>query len=239
VAILGSGDELVDLDRFDEVRAGRKIASSNNYTLHAMIRAAGGVPINLGISRDDPADLRRHLERSARSDLLVTSAGVSVGEFDYTRDVLAELGAKMDFWKVRMRPGAPLGFGSLHDMPWIGLPGNPVSTMVTFELFVRPVILRMLGHVRCFRRPVSVVVEEPVRIGARLMHFLRATVSVRPDGTLGARLTGPQGSGILTSMIRANALLVVPFERTELAPGDTATAIPLGDAPAHDATFAV
>jgi len=124
-------------------------------------------------------------------------------------------------------------------MPWIGLPGNPVSTMVTFELFVRPVILRMLGHLRCFRRPVSVVVEEPVRIGARLVHFLRATVSARPDGTLGARLTGPQGSGILTSMIRANALLVVPFERTELAPGDTATAIPLGDAPAHDATFAV
>jgi molybdopterin molybdotransferase len=239
VAILGSGDELVDLDRFDEVRAGRKIASSNNYTLHAMIRAAGGVPINLGISRDDPADLRRHLERAARSDLLVTSAGVSVGEFDYTRDVLAELGAEMDFWKVRMRPGAPLGFGSLHAMPWIGLPGNPVSTMVTFELFVRPVILRMLGHLRCFRRPVSVVVEEPVRIGARLVHFLRATVSARPDGTLGARLTGPQGSGILTSMIRANALLVVPLERAELAPGDTATAIPLGDAPAHDATFAV
>jgi molybdopterin molybdotransferase len=239
VAILGSGDELVDLDRFDEVRAGQKIASSNNYTLCAMVRAAGGVPINLGIARDDPADLRRHLERAEGSDLLVTSAGVSVGEFDYTRDVLSELGAEMDFWKVRMRPGAPLGFGSLHGMPWIGLPGNPVSTMVTFELFVRPVILRMLGHARCFRRPVPVTVEETVRIGARLVHFLRAIVNARPDGSLGARLTGPQGSGILTSMIRANALLVVPLERPELAPGDTATAIPLGDGPAHDATFAV
>ena len=239
VAILGSGDELVDLDRFDEVRAGQKIASSNNYTLHALIRAAGGVPINLGIARDDPGDLRDHLERAAGSDLLVTSAGVSVGEFDYTRDVLAGLGAEMDFWKVRMRPGAPLGFGTLRGMPWIGLPGNPVSTMVTFELFVRPVILRMLGHRQCFRRPVPVVVEEPVRIGARLVHFLRAIIGARPDGTLGARLTGPQGSGILTSMIRANALLVVPFERPELAPGDATTAIPLGDAPAHGDTFAV
>jgi molybdopterin molybdotransferase len=111
--------------------------------------------------------------------------------------------------------------------------------MVTFELFVRPAILRMLGHTLCFRRPVPVVVEESVQIGARLVHFLRAIVSERPDGRLGARLTGPQGSGILTSMIRANALLVVPVERPALAPGDLATAIPLGDAPAHDATFAV
>ena len=239
VAILGSGDELVDLDRFDEVRAARKIMSSNNYSLHALIRAAGGIPINLGIARDDPDDLRRLLGSAAGSDLLVTTAGVSVGEFDYTRDVLTELGAEMDFWKVRMRPGAPLGFGTLNGIPWIGLPGNPVSTMVTFELFVRPVILRMLGHTRCFRRPVPVTVEEPVRIGAKLTHFLRAIIEARTDGSLGARLTGPQGSGILTSMLRANALLVVPFDRPELRPGDVTTAIPLGDAPAHDATFAV
>jgi molybdopterin molybdotransferase len=239
VAILGSGDELVDLDAFHEVRAGRKIASSNNYTLHAMVRAAGGIPINLGIARDDPADLRAHLERAAGCDLLVTTAGVSVGEFDYTRDVLRDLGAAMDFWKVRMRPGAPLGFGSLDGMPWIGLPGNPVSTMVTFELFVRPVVLRMLGHARCFRRPVAVELEEPVRIGARLMHFLRAVVTPRDDGSLGARLTGPQGSGILTSMIRANALLVVPMDRPAVDAGDTLSAIPLGDAPALGDVFAV
>jgi molybdopterin molybdotransferase len=239
VAILGSGDELVDLDAFHEVRAGRKIASSNNYTLHAMIRAAGGVPINLGIARDDPGDLRAHLARAAGSDLLVTSAGVSVGEFDYIRDVLDDLGAAMDFWRVRMRPGAPLGFGSLNGMPWIGLPGNPVSTMVTFELFVRPVILRMLGHTRCFRRPVHVVLEEPVRIGAKLVHFLRAILAQRGDGRLGARLTGPQGSGILTSMIRANALLVVPLDRPEVAAGEELTALPLGDSPALAETFAV
>ncbi|HUF31328.1 MAG TPA: gephyrin-like molybdotransferase Glp [Gemmatimonadaceae bacterium] len=239
VAILGSGDELVDLDAFHEVRAGRKIASSNNYTLHALIRESGGVPVNLGIARDDPADLREHLLRASGSDLLVTTAGVSVGEFDYTRDVLSALGAKLDFWKIRMRPGAPLGFGSLSGVPWVGLPGNPVSTMVTFELFVRPMILRLLGHTRCFRRPVAVVLEEPVRIGARLTHFLRAILTPRPDGSLGARLTGPQGSGILTSMIRANALLVVPMDRPDVAAGETLTALPLGDGPARDAVFAV
>ena len=109
-----------------------------------------------------------------------------------------------------MRPGAPLGFGMIRGIPWIGLPGNPVSAMVTFELFVRPVLRRMLGHVRLHRRPVTVMLEEPVSIGARLTHFLRAIVTPRGDGQLVARLTGPQGSGILTSMVKANALLIVP-----------------------------
>jgi molybdopterin molybdotransferase len=144
VAILGSGDELVDLDRFHEALDGRKIVSSNSYTLHALVRDAGGVPINLGIARDSPASLRERFECARGADLLLTSAGVSVGEFDYTRHVLTELGAEMKLWRVRMRPGAPLGFGLLGGMPWIGLPGNPVSTMVTFELFVRPVLRRMI-----------------------------------------------------------------------------------------------
>lgn len=229
VAILGSGDELVDLDRFDEALAGKKIVSSNSYTLHALVRSTGAEPINLGVARDDPADLRERLERAGGSDLIITSAGVSVGEFDYTRDVLAELGAEMRFWRVRMRPGAPIGFGLLRGVPWIGLPGNPVSTMVTFELFVRPAIRRMLGHDRLFRRPVPVTLEEPVTIGARLTHFLRAVVSPRDDGTLSARLTGPQGSGILSSMARANALLVVPEDRPRCATGDVLQALLLGD----------
>jgi molybdopterin molybdotransferase len=229
VAILGSGDELVDLDRFHEALAGRRIVSSNSYTLHAMVRAAGAEPVNLGVARDDPADLRERLERAAGCDLLVTSAGVSVGEFDYTRDVLAALGAEMKFWRVRMRPGAPVGFGALRGAPWVGLPGNPVSTMVTFELFVRPVVRRMLGHARIFRRPVPVVLEERVTIGANLTHFLRAVVSAGADGTLTARLTGPQGSGILTSMATANALLVVPPERPRCEPGETANALLLGE----------
>lgn len=228
VGILGSGDELVDLDRFHEVLAGRKIVSSNGYTLHALVRDSGGEPVNLGIARDDPVSLRDHLTRSAGCDLLITSAGVSVGEFDYTREVIAALGAEMKFWRVRMRPGAPLGFGILGGMPWIGLPGNPVSAMVTFELFVRPVLRRMLGHTRLFRRPVPVVLEEAVSIGARLTHFLRCIVSTRDDGVVTARLTGPQGSGILTSMSRANALLVVPEDRPRVDAGDTLHVLPLG-----------
>lgn len=229
VAILGSGDELVDLDRFHEVLAGRKIVSSNSYTLAALIRDAGGEPVDLGVAADTRPAIRERLERSSGCDLVVTSAGISVGEFDYTREVLEALGAEMKFWKVRMRPGAPLGFGLLGGTPWIGLPGNPVSAMVTFELFVRPVLRRMLGHERLFRRPVAVVLEERITIGARLMHFLRAVVGVRDDGRLGARLTGPQGSGILTSMARANALLIVPDDRPISQAGEMLHALPLGD----------
>jgi molybdopterin molybdotransferase len=239
VAILGSGDELVDVDRFHEVLAGRKIVSSNGYTLQALVRDAGGEAVNLGVAADDPASLREYVQRAAGCDLLITSAGVSVGEFDYTREVLQALGVDMKFWRVRMRPGAPLGFGLLGAMPWVGLPGNPVSAMVTFELFVRPVVRRMLGHTRLFRRPLSVVLEERVTIGARLTHFLRAIVSTRDDGTATARLTGPQGSGILTSMSLANALLVVPESRPVVEAGETLHALPLGDAAGLTTRFAL
>lgn len=229
VALAGSGDELVDLDGFDEVLAGRKIVASNRYTLDALVRQAGGVPKHLGNAADTPESLRAVLERSRGADLLVTSAGASVGEFDYTRQVLESLGADLRFWRVRMRPGAPLGFGTLDGMPWIGLPGNPVSAMVTFELFARPVIRRMLGHTRLFRRPLSAVLEEPVTIGARLMHFLRAVTRVRDDGSLSVRLTGPQGSGILTSMSQANALLIVPEDRPRVEAGERLHVLPLSE----------
>lgn len=229
VAIMGSGDELVDVDQFHEVLAGKKIISSNGYTLHALIRDAGGEPVNLGVAADEPASLREHLSRAIGCDLVITSAGVSVGEFDYTRDVVEALGAEMKFWRVRMRPGAPLGFGLIKGVPWIGLPGNPVSAMVTFELFVRPVIRRMLGHTRLFKRPIPVVLEEKVSIGAKLTHFLRAIVTIEEDGTARVRLTGPQGSGILTSMARANALLIVPEDTPAVEAGSTLHALPLGD----------
>jgi molybdopterin molybdotransferase len=229
VAFFGSGDEIIDLDRFSEALDGKKIVTSNSYTLHSLIRLNGGIPLNLGVARDDPADIRARIDRAAGCDLLITSAGISAGEFDYLRPVLAEAGVTLDVWKVRMRPGAPLGFGWLGKMPWIGLPGNPVSTMVTFELFVRPVLRRMLGHTRLFRRPLPVTLEEPVKIGAALTHFLRAIVSVKPDGTLSAKLTGPQGSGILTSMSVANALLVIPQERPRIEAGETVNAILLSD----------
>jgi molybdopterin molybdotransferase len=241
VAILGSGDELVDLDRFDEVRAGRKIVSSNAYTLDALVRLNGGVPIGLGHAADTPEAMRALLQRAIDTapDLIVTSAGVSVGEFDHTRTALEALGAEMLVSRVRMRPGAPIGFGHVRGIPWIGLPGNPVSVMVTFELFVRPTLRRMLGHTRLHRRPVRVTLEEPVRIGARLTHFLRAVVSTGPDGSLSARLTGPQGSGILTSMSLANALLVVPEDRSEVPAGETLHALLLTEDAGTAGAFAL
>ncbi len=229
IAFFGSGDEIVDLDRFSEAIEGKKIVTSNSYTLTSLIRLNGGIPVNLGVARDDPDDISERIDRAAGCDLLITSAGISAGEFDYLRPVLAKKGVTLDVWKVRMRPGAPLGFGWLDKMPWIGLPGNPVSTMVTFELFVRPVVRRMLGHTRLFRRPVTVTLEEPVGIGASLTHFLRAIVTVKPDGSLSARLTGPQGSGILTSMSLANALLIVPHERPRVEAGETVHALLLSD----------
>ena len=241
VAILGSGDELVDLDGFDEVRAGRKIVSSNAYTLDALVRLNGGEPIALGHAADTRAAMRDLLERAIATapDLIVTSAGVSVGEFDHTRAALEELGAEMALWRVRMRPGAPVGFGRIAGIPWIGLPGNPVSVMVTFELFVRPTLRRMLGHTRLHRRPVAVTLDEPVRISARLTHFLRAIVTPEADGTLHARLTGPQGSGILTSMSLANALLVVPEDRGEVPAGERLSALLLTEDAGTSEAFAL
>jgi molybdopterin molybdotransferase len=239
VAYLGSGDELVDLDRFDEALAGHKIVSSNNYTIHALIRAAGGVPVNLGIAADRRDALQEKFEQAAGCDVIVTTAGISVGEFDYAREVLTSLGADMMFWKVRMRPGAPVGFGRIANVPWLGLPGNPVSAMVTFELFARPLIRRMQGYSRLHRRPVPVVLEEPVTINAPLTHFLRVVVSVRDDGTLTARLTGPQGSGILTSMSHANALLVVPEDRPHSRAGDVLHALLLTDDAGTSAHFSL
>jgi len=235
VAFMGSGDEIVDLDRKADILAGRKIASSNSYTLDGMIRRAGGEPLDLGIARDTKESLREHLERAREGavDLLVTTAGVSVGEHDLVRDVLQDLGGDLKLWRVQMRPGAPLGFGSLHGKPWIGLPGNPVSTMVTFELFVRPAIRRLAGHALPFRRTVPVVVQEPITLGPKLRHYLRAIVQPdEPGRPLTARLTGPQGSGILTSMARANALLIVPEDMPAVALGAALQALVLDD-PQH------
>jgi molybdopterin molybdotransferase len=231
VAILGSGDEIVDVDQPEEILSGRKIASSNTHTLVALVRRAGGEPVNLGIARDTRESLREHLRRALDCDLLVTTAGISVGEHDYVRSVLTELGAEQRFWKLRMRPGAPVGFGLLGGIPWIGLPGNPVSTMVTFELFVRPAIRKLTGHALPFRRSVPVRMAEPVSLKPKLQHFLRGIVREGPDGPE-ARLTGPQGSGILTSMVLANALLIIPEGQFDTPAGSVVPALRLDD-PVH------
>jgi molybdopterin molybdotransferase len=231
VAILGSGDEIVDVDQPEEILSGRKIASSNTHTLVALVRQAGGEPVNLGIAADTPDSLKEHLSRARDCDLLITTAGISVGEHDYVRAVLEQLGGELRFWKLRMRPGAPVGFGLLGEMPWIGLPGNPVSTMVTFELFARPAIRKMMGHPLPFRRSVPVTAAGPISLKPKLQHFLRGIVEERNNG-LEARLTGPQGSGILTSMVQANALLVIPEGQFETPEGARLSALLLDD-PVH------
>ncbi len=231
VAILGGGDEIVDIDQPDLILAGRKIGSSNTHALAGLVRQAGGEPVNVGIAADTPESVRRHLESALDCDLIVTTAGISVGDHDHLRAVVESMGAQIDFWKIRMRPGAPVGFGMLGIVPWIGLPGNPVSAMVTFELFVRPAIRRMMGHRLPFRRAVPVRAAGTIRLGPALQHFLRVTVT--GDGSdAAAALTGPQGSGILTSMVAANALLIVPEGLHEVPAGAPLEAIRLDD-PVH------
>jgi molybdopterin molybdotransferase len=239
VAIISSGNELVELDEFDEVLTGRKIVSTNSYTLDALTRVAGGLPLALGIAADTKASLRRKLEKARGADLILTSAGVSVGDMDHTRDVFAALGGEQKFWKVKMRPGAPLAFGLLDEVPWLGLSGNPVSAMVSFELFVRPVLRKMQGFASLFRRTVAVTLEEDVKIGAKLTHFLRAVVTRHTDGNLTARLTGHQSSAALTSMARANALLVVPPTSPHVAKGARLNAMMLDQSLEETSAFAL
>jgi molybdopterin molybdotransferase len=239
VAVISSGNELVDIDDFGEVLAGRRIVSSNSYTLDALTRVAGGVPIDLGIAADTKASLKKKLEAGGDCDLIITSAGVSVGDLDHTRDVFAALGGKQIFWKVRMRPGAPLAFGLLNGVPWIGVSGNPVSAMVSFELFVRPALRKMQGYTSFFRRTVTVTLEEQVKIAAKLTHFLRASVSRKEDGTLTARLTGLQSSGALTSMAKANALLIVPETSQTVEKGAQLKALLLDQSTEETSAFAL
>jgi molybdopterin molybdotransferase len=227
VAILATGDELVSLDAFDEVLAGRRIVSSNSYSLEAAVRAAGGEPVPLGIAPDDRDALADRLRSADGCDLILTSGGVSVGDFDYTREVVTRLGGALSLWRVRMRPGAPIGFGRLFGAPWLGLPGNPVSALVTFELFARPLLRTLAGSTRPHRRSVPVVLDEDVVLRAPLTHFLRCVLADGEDGWLRARLTGAQSSGMLTSMSSADALLIVPPEPMTVAAGTRLRALPL------------
>ncbi len=228
VALISSGDELVELDDFTPDDSAKKIVSSNSVTLSALIRDAGGEPIDLGIAKDDRASIREKLGSAAGADLIITSAGISVGDHDHVRDAIAEAGGTIDFWKVRMRPGAPLAFGDVNGIPWIGMSGNPVSAMVTFEVFVRPVIRRMLGHRQLFAPTIAAKVGSPLRIAAPLMHFLRVVISLNEKGEHVARLAGSQSSSVITAMARANALLIIPGDRLEIAEGEIHRALPIG-----------
>lgn len=230
VGLLATGNELADLDDFEEVKAGRKIANSNSYSLAAACFEAGLIPVLLGIARDTRDSTREHMERALDCDALVTTAGVAVGEHDYVKEVLEEIGFEPDFWRVRTRPGSPFTFGLLRGRPVFALPGNPVSAMVTFEVFARPALDRMQGLADPRRPRTPVRAAERIRTKPGFTHFLRCRLEPHADGVPRARLTGPQGSGILTSMVAADALLVVPEEVGVLEPGDPAEAIPLRSA---------
>jgi molybdopterin molybdotransferase len=215
VAVLSTGDELVAPDA--PLGPGQ-IPDSNTYTLCALAAEAGAVPLSLGIARDQREELVERLRGGLEADVLVSSAGVSVGDRDFVREAVEALGARLDFWKVDMRPGKPLTFGEVERRLFFGLPGNPVSCMVTFELFVRPALRRMGGHRAIDRPRVRARALEAIDNPGSRPGYLR--VRLERDGVgLGARPTGEQGSGILKSMLLADGLAVLPGD-TRVLPGE-------------------
>ena len=224
VAILSTGDEVREPGQ--PLQPGQ-IYDSNAYSIAAMVTANGGIPRRLGIAKDTVEALTAKLREGLDADMLVTSAGVSRGDYDVVKDVLAKEG-EVDFWTVRMRPGKPLAFGAFASggrrVPHIGLPGNPVSSMVSFELFGRPAIFKMLGRADWQRPRVRAIAEEPIANTDARRVFARAIVTQR-DGRYYAALTGPQGSGILTSMAVANALAIVPEDVPGIEAGDEVDAM--------------
>ena len=216
VAILCTGEELVDVDGdWNEV----KIVSSNSYTLAAQVKDCGAIPIQLGIAKDRKEEIEEKLRQGIRADVLISSAGISVGDYDFVKDVLNDLGMEMVFWKVAMKPGKPLAFGTIGKKPVFGLPGNPVSSMVTFEQFVRPSLLKMMGHRQLFRPIVEAILREDIHKEVGRRHFIRAFVSFE-DNHYFVAVTGAQGSEILRSMVRANGLIVIPEDREIVRAGE-------------------
>ena len=213
VAILSTGDEVVEPGW--PVQPGQ-IYSSNTITLMGMVHEAGGVPIHAGIAPDDPEGLRAAFERCVRADLILTTGGVSVGDFDHVKDVLGDL----DFWKVAMKPGKPLAFGTISGVPCFGLPGNPVSCMVNFLQFVRPVIRKTLGDPRPHLPVVEAVLASDIRKRPGRAELSRVTLAHGPDGFV-ASSTGTQSSGVLTSMVAADGLTLIGADEGTQTAGTT------------------
>lgn len=215
VAILSTGDELVDIET--EPMPG-KIVNSNSYSLAAQVSACGGVPQMSAIVRDKKEELVGAFTTARRADVILSSGGVSMGDYDFVKDVMGDIGNAMHFWQVAMRPGKPLAFGSIDGTPLFGLPGNPVSVMVSFEQFVRPYLLKMQGYTRILRPALTAVSAQEIKKGKGVKNFLRAVVE-KEEGRYVARLTGEQGSGILKSMVTANAFIVLAEDVTRVTKG--------------------
>jgi molybdopterin molybdotransferase len=220
VAIVATGNEIVEVGQ--PLPLG-KIYNSNSYSVAALVRRYGGIPQVLGIALDSKDSLVAALRRGLDADMLITSGGVSVGDYDIVKEVLAQEG-EIGFWTVRMKPGKPLAFGQIKgvdkSVPHLGLPGNPVSSMVTFEMFARPAILKMMGKRNLAKPTIEAVLEERILNSDGRRVFTRAIIEKRGNRYF-ARLTGPQGSGVLTSMSLANGLVIVPEDVVEARPGAT------------------
>ncbi len=225
IAILSTGDELSDIG---EPLPPGKIYNSNSYSVAALVLKYGGIPKLLGIGRDNEKDLTAKINQAKEADMLITSGGVSMGDYDMVKNVLAKEG-EIGFWTVRMKPGKPLAFGTIHavdksgkpkEVPHLGLPGNPVSSMVTFEIYVRPSMFKMMGKSKMNKPVIEAVMEDTAKNTDGRRFYTRAIVT-RRDGKYYARLTGDQGSGILTSMSLANGLAIVPEDVKKVGPGET------------------
>ncbi len=216
VAILCTGDELVDVDgELEEA----KIISSNSYTLAAQVRDCGAIPVQLGIAKDRKEEIEEKLRQGTRADVLISSAGISVGDYDFVKEVMKNLGMEMIFWKVAMRPGQPLAFGTIGEKPVFGLPGNPVSSMISFEQFVRPSLRKMMGCRQLFRPVIEAILKEEIKKMPGRRYFIRGSVSFEKDQYV-VTTTGEQGSGILRSMVRANGLIVIPEDQKMVRAGE-------------------
>lgn len=224
VAVLSTGNELADLGT--EPGPGQ-IPNTNSYSLAAQVLEAGAEPLNLGVAGDDVDALESRLRWGLTADVLLTSAGVSVGELDLVREALARIGATLHLWQVAMRPGKPITFGTLGDRLVFGLPGNPVSAMVTFELFVRPALRKMSGLAQLFRPRILARAGETIANPGSRRGYLRVRLEADPGGYT-ARLTGDQGSAILRSMVLADGLAVVP-PQTVIQKNETVEVILLRD----------
>lgn len=216
VAILSTGDELVEVGTEPKES---QIVNSNALALAAAVKLCGAEPVILGIARDTRESHIEKLTEGLKADALVTSAGVSAGDRDLVREVLAELGAVEQFWKPGIKPGGPTAFALFGDKPVFSLPGNPVSTMITFEEFARPALLRMMGHNKALRRTVRGRLKEAARKKAGKLNFLRVHVTLE-EGVFVASTSGDQNTGILKTMLRCNALALLPPERTEFQAGE-------------------
>lgn len=244
VVVCPTGSELLTLDTadvHDRVARGDGIVASSSYALAALLRATAADVTVMPPTEDDPellADTLGHaLELHA--DLIVTTGGVSAGSADHVRDVVRSLGGIIDVPRVRMRPGGPMAFGRITGTPWFGLPGNPVSTLVTAELFVRPALRLLAGHSKPYARVVPVRLAASFSAPAPLTFLLRAQLAAAEDGVLEAKPSGAQGSNLLTTMSRADALLLVEGPQPAIATGSLQRALLLDDGlRTHGAPFA-